>query len=87
MDFEEQKYYTVPEVAIVLRCNPNTILIAIRRGKLRAYKLGRVFRILDEDLFKYLSTQLVETSEETKRPHRIYKPRTKPRIRKPVTLK
>lgn len=50
-----QKYYTVKEVADMLRVDPRTIRKAIDTGKLKASMVGREYRIAEKDLEKYLS--------------------------------
>lgn len=48
-----EKIYSVKEAALLLKCNPETIRRAIRRGKLKAAKLGKDFRISKLDLIEY----------------------------------
>ena len=48
------QFYTVEEVADLLKVDPRTIRAAIHSGKLKAARVGRHFRIAEEDLKKYL---------------------------------
>lgn len=50
----EEKFYTVEEVAKTLKVNPMTVYRRIKEGKLKVYKVGRVFRISEESLKSYL---------------------------------
>lgn len=49
------RFYTVEEVADLLKVDPRTIRSAINNGKLKASKVGRHFRVGESDLKKYLS--------------------------------
>jgi len=49
-----QNFYAVEEVADLLKVDPRTIRTAIHSGKLKAARVGRHFRIAEEDLKKYL---------------------------------
>jgi len=42
--------FTVPQVADLLKVHPETIRLAIRRGQLKAAKVGRSLRIARPDL-------------------------------------
>lgn len=45
---------TVLEVSKILRVDRRTINSMINRGELRAYKVGKLYRITKEDLERYL---------------------------------
>jgi len=49
------KYYSPEEIAELLNLHPATIRKWIRQGKLKAVKLGRVWRIMEEDLQEFLN--------------------------------
>lgn len=49
-----KKYYTVEQVAEVLTMHPKTIQKYIREGKLPAEKIGKGWRILENDLQAFL---------------------------------
>jgi excisionase family DNA binding protein len=48
---------TVPEVAAVLRVAPNTVWELFRQGKLRRTKVGRLTRVRQTDLERFLERQ------------------------------
>ena len=47
---EDTKVYTLQEVADVLRVSRQTLYNNIRSGRLKAMKLGRTYRITEEQL-------------------------------------
>jgi len=49
-DRKELKVYTPAEAAELLKVNPQTVWKYIREGRLRASRLGRVYRIRETDL-------------------------------------
>jgi excisionase family DNA binding protein len=49
------KVYTVEDVAKILKVQNRTIRDYIRSGKLKALKLGRAYRVKEEDLKAFLS--------------------------------
>ena len=51
---EELRIYTVKEVADLLKVSKMTISRYIQSGKLKSSKLGRMHRIADDDLRKFL---------------------------------
>lgn len=44
------KFLTVRETAQVLQCHPDTVAAMIRRGELRAVRLGRAVRVPAESI-------------------------------------
>ena len=52
---EELRIYTVKEVADLLKVSKMTISRYIQTGKLKSSKLGRMYRITDDDLRKFLA--------------------------------
>ena len=48
------RIYTVKEVAELLQVSKMTISRYIKAGKLKSSKLGRMYRIADDDLRKFL---------------------------------
>lgn len=50
MNVEQGKLYTLQEVADVLRVNRQTLYNNIRRGKLSVSKIGKEYRITEEQL-------------------------------------
>ena len=51
---EELRIYTVKEVADLLKVSKMTVSRYIQSGKLKSRKLGRMHRIADDDLRKFL---------------------------------
>jgi excisionase family DNA binding protein len=51
---ENAEIYTIPEVAKILRVNQVTVNRLIKRQELKAYKIGKVYRITKEELEIYL---------------------------------
>lgn len=51
---EEKEFYLAQELADSLRVNVMTIYRYIKAGKLRAYKIGKEFRIGKKDFNKFL---------------------------------
>ncbi|PIQ92516.1 MAG: DNA-binding protein [Parcubacteria group bacterium CG11_big_fil_rev_8_21_14_0_20_39_14] len=50
----KQEYYTANELADKLRVNIMTIYRYIKAGKLKAYKIGKEFRIDKKEFNKFL---------------------------------
>ena len=50
----KQEYYTANELADKLRINIMTIYRYIKAGKLKAYKIGKEFRIDKKEFNKFL---------------------------------
>lgn len=50
----DEKILTPDQVAQILQVHPFTVLKFIKQGKLRASKLGRVYRIRQSDVEKFL---------------------------------
>lgn len=53
------KFYTVEEVAEILSVHWQTVHALIKRGELKAIKVGKRYRISDEDLKKYIESKTV----------------------------
>jgi len=52
---EKQEYYIAKELADKLRVNIMTIYRYIKAGKLKAYKIGKEFRIDKDEFNKFLA--------------------------------
>ena len=50
---------TPEQAAKILQIHPFTVLKYIRAGKIKCSKLGRIYRIRESDLEKFLDDQLV----------------------------
>lgn len=56
---DQKEFYTAQELAEKLRVNVMTIYRYIKAGKLKAYKIGKEFRIDDKEVTRFLkSTQV-----------------------------
>lgn len=53
---------TSEQVAQILQIHPFTVLKFIKQGKLKASKLGRVYRIRKSDVEKFLDNQIEQQS-------------------------
>lgn len=53
---------TPKEVANILKVNYRKVLDMIALGELRAYRIGRVFRISEGEVYRYLKSVKIETS-------------------------
>ena len=65
--FADQHFYAIPEVAERLRVKEELVRELIRRGDLHAYRIGKAYRITDDDIDDYLrscSTKQEEREEE-----------------------
>ncbi len=51
---EKESFYTAKELADILKMDIVTIYRKIRAGKLKAYKIGKEFRIEKEEFDKFL---------------------------------
>jgi len=59
------KVYTPKEVAEVLKVSYRLVLDEIKAGKLKASKVGRGYRITEEQLKRYLEDTQEESQEES----------------------
>jgi excisionase family DNA binding protein len=50
----EPRFYTVEEVAQLLRVSARTVYRLVERGELRALRVGDLYRISQENLDSYL---------------------------------
>lgn len=57
----QDRILTPDQVGAMLQLHPFTILNYIKQGKLRSAKLGRVYRIRESDIEKFLENQIVTT--------------------------
>jgi excisionase family DNA binding protein len=58
--FREARFQTVSEVAQVLRVSKMTVYRLIRQGDLPAVRIGRGFRIREDDVHRYLESRYTE---------------------------
>jgi excisionase family DNA binding protein len=67
----EETILTVEQVAQILQVHPFTVLKFIKQGKLKAAKLGRVYRIRRTEVDRFLDAQM--GGETTPRPPKAKK--------------
>lgn len=63
----DEKILTPDQVAQILQVHPFTVLKFIKQGKLRASKLGRVYRIRQSDVMKFLDEQEAAAASKSKK--------------------
>jgi len=56
----EKKFYTCKQVAEMLNINKELVWKHIRDGKLTVVKLGREYRVRDNDLNDYINANLIQ---------------------------
>lgn len=61
-----EQLYTVEQTADLLQLHPDTIRLWLRNGRLRGRKLGRVWRVPDDELRRLSQTPSPELS-----PHQV----------------
>jgi len=59
-----ERMLTLKEVAQILKVHPLTVYEWVKAGKLRAYKLGRVYRVAEKDLEVFLASSSTEILKE-----------------------
>ena len=65
--FADQQFYAIPDVAERLKVKEELVRELIRRGDLQAFRIGKAYRITDDDIDEYLrscSTRQEEDKEE-----------------------
>ncbi|MHB8244604.1 MAG: helix-turn-helix domain-containing protein [Acidimicrobiales bacterium] len=60
VDYAKAKFYTVAEVALVLRVSSMTVYRLITSGQLPAVRIGKSYRLREEDVNRYLSERFTE---------------------------
>ncbi|MFA6918301.1 MAG: helix-turn-helix domain-containing protein [Candidatus Gracilibacteria bacterium] len=61
-----ERFFTTEQVANILQVHPFTILKFIKEGKLKGIKIGRVYRIKESDVRKFLGEDInVEEPKKT----------------------
>jgi excisionase family DNA binding protein len=62
-----ERFFTTEQVANILQVHPFTILKFIKEGKLKGIKIGRVYRIKESDVKKFIGEDInVEEEVEDK---------------------
>jgi excisionase family DNA binding protein len=57
----QEKYYTRKEIAKILSVNPMTIYREIKRGKIKAIRVGNDYRISESAFKEYTKIQPVKS--------------------------
>jgi excisionase family DNA binding protein len=60
MSPNESRFVTVGEVAALLRVSTMTVYRLVQAGQLPAVRVGRSYRIREEDVDRYLGSQYTE---------------------------
>ena len=63
----DEKFYTTEQVANILQVHPFTILKFIKQGKLKGIKLGRVYRIQESDVQKFLEERMTQPGKKSEK--------------------
>lgn len=61
----DEKFLTTEQVAGILQVHPYTILKFVKEGKLKGVKLGRVYRILESDVRRFIEERLTGKKRST----------------------
>lgn len=69
----EDKYFTTEQVANILQVHPFTILKFINQGKLKGIKLGRMYRLKESDVEKFLEERMTQPRKVEKSVEKIEK--------------
>ena len=59
---KEQHFYEIKELSSILKLNYRTILDLIATGELKAYRIGRVFRISQKQINDFLKSREIKTT-------------------------
>lgn len=60
----EEKFLSPQDVADLLQIKKNTVYEMIKRGELRATKMGKQFRIPKSEVYDFMGTPLTEENED-----------------------
>ncbi len=79
-----EEILTAEQVAQILQVHPFTVLKFIKQGKLKASKLGRVYRIRKSDVDKFLDNQIEQTQASKPAPlqKQVQKSASSPKAKK-----
>lgn len=79
-------FFTREQVAQILQVNPMTVYRMIRRGQLKAYKVGTDLRISEEDFNQFLKQSLIQ-AKPSSTTSSVSKPRKSPKMAKQTPVK
>ena len=60
----QRTYRTVPEVAQLIRTSEKQVRSLVKRGELPGFKIGREYRIRDDELHNWLEDHRIGIQEE-----------------------
>ena len=60
VEYSKARFYTVAEVARALRVSNMTVYRLINSGQLPAVRVGKSYRLREEDVSRYLSERFTE---------------------------
>jgi len=63
-----EKYLTSEQVATLLQVHPFTVLKYLKSGTLEGVKIGRVYRIRESDVEKFLNCSAIKTETRVAKP-------------------
>jgi excisionase family DNA binding protein len=73
-----EKFLTTEQVANILQIHPFTVLKFIKSGKLKGIKLGRVYRIKEEDVKEFLEvSETGATKKKTEKEEEVHQEKKK----------
>jgi excisionase family DNA binding protein len=78
----EEKFFTTEQVANILQVHPFTILKYIKQGKLKGIKLGRIYRIKESDIQKFLEERTTISAESAPKEQKEEKQAPEPKKEK-----
>lgn len=61
---KEEQYYTIKEVAEILKVAYLTVYRWVKDGKIEAYQLGKEYRIKKDDLDKFMESSKYKTENK-----------------------
>ena len=53
MSAKKEKYFRSKDVAHILDCSPDDVIVLAKKGKIRAVKQGRFWRYRQDDVMAY----------------------------------
>ena len=56
MENEQDKYYTIEQLAGMWQVSTRTIIRLIEKKELKAFKIGRIWRITQTDIDEYIKS-------------------------------
>lgn len=61
------KYITVQEAAEILSINPRTVTKYLMTGQIKGAKIGRIWRLEEQDVHKFFADSKIKTAEAIER--------------------